>query len=87
MAQLRDKFTDSSLVVYRPLQALFVPSPWHRGRPVEKLLQPFMQRCYERCKLVYESSLHIGEWELNPTPDADPAGLASRMIFALALPI
>jgi 2-polyprenyl-6-methoxyphenol hydroxylase-like FAD-dependent oxidoreductase len=34
MAQLRDQITDSSLVVYRPLHALFLPAPWYKGRVV-----------------------------------------------------
>lgn len=34
MARLREQITDSSLVVYRPLQALFVEEPWYRGRVV-----------------------------------------------------
>ena len=32
MAELRDQITDSSLVIYRPLNALFMPAPWYRGR-------------------------------------------------------
>jgi 2-polyprenyl-6-methoxyphenol hydroxylase-like FAD-dependent oxidoreductase len=32
MAELRDQITDSSLVVYRPLEALLMPAPWHKGR-------------------------------------------------------
>jgi 2-polyprenyl-6-methoxyphenol hydroxylase-like FAD-dependent oxidoreductase len=124
MAQLRDKITDSSLVVYRPLHALFMPAPWYKGRvvligdavhattphlgqgaaqamedgvvlgellakdsPLEELLQAFMQRRYERCRLIYEASLQVGEWEQRPTPDADPAGLMARMIEVFARPI
>lgn len=34
MARLRDHIVDSRLVVYRPLKALFLPSPWYRGRVV-----------------------------------------------------
>ena len=34
MARLRDQITDSSLVVYRPLEAVFVSGPWYRGRIV-----------------------------------------------------
>jgi 2-polyprenyl-6-methoxyphenol hydroxylase-like FAD-dependent oxidoreductase len=32
MAQLREHIVDSRLVVYRPLKAIFMPQPWHRGR-------------------------------------------------------
>jgi 2-polyprenyl-6-methoxyphenol hydroxylase-like FAD-dependent oxidoreductase len=34
MAQLRDQIVDSRLVVYRPLKAIFMTKPWHRGRIV-----------------------------------------------------
>lgn len=34
MAKLREQITDSSLVVYRPLHALFVEEPWYKGRIV-----------------------------------------------------
>jgi 2-polyprenyl-6-methoxyphenol hydroxylase-like FAD-dependent oxidoreductase len=124
MAKLRDQITDSSQVVYRPLEAVFVPAPWHRGRvlligdaahattphlgqgaaqavedavvlgqlfaqnlPMEQLLATFMQRRYERCKFIFESSLQIGEWEQRPTPDADPAALTRRMLEVVAQPI
>jgi 2-polyprenyl-6-methoxyphenol hydroxylase-like FAD-dependent oxidoreductase len=33
-AQLRDDITDSSKVVYRPLEVIFAPAPWYRGRVV-----------------------------------------------------
>ena len=32
MAELREQITDSSLVIYRPLEALLLPAPWHQGR-------------------------------------------------------
>jgi 2-polyprenyl-6-methoxyphenol hydroxylase-like FAD-dependent oxidoreductase len=32
MARLREQITDSSRVVYRPLEALLMPAPWYRGR-------------------------------------------------------
>ena len=32
MAEVRDQIVDSRLVIYRPLKAVFVPAPWHRGR-------------------------------------------------------
>jgi len=34
MAKLRDQITDADRVVYRPLQAVFVPAPWHKGNVV-----------------------------------------------------
>lgn len=32
IAELRDQITDSSQVVYKPLEAVFVTEPWYRGR-------------------------------------------------------
>jgi 2-polyprenyl-6-methoxyphenol hydroxylase-like FAD-dependent oxidoreductase len=124
MAKLRDQITDSSQVVYRPLEAVFVPAPWYRGRvlimgdaahattphmgqgaaqavedavvlgqlfsqnlPMDQLLAAFMQRRYDRCKFIFESSLQIGEWEQHPTPDADPAALTKKMLATVAQPI
>jgi 2-polyprenyl-6-methoxyphenol hydroxylase-like FAD-dependent oxidoreductase len=55
--------------------------------PLEQLLQTFMQRRYERCKLIFHASLQVGEWEQHPTADADPAGLMARMIGVFARPI
>ena len=36
-------------------------------------LDAFMARRFDRCRFVVENSLQIGEWEKNPTPDANPA--------------
>jgi 2-polyprenyl-6-methoxyphenol hydroxylase-like FAD-dependent oxidoreductase len=32
MAELREQITDSSLVIYRPLESLLMPAPWYKGR-------------------------------------------------------
>lgn len=50
-------------------------------------LESFMKRRYARCKMVFDNGLQLGEWEKNPTPDADPAGLSARSYQALAQPI
>lgn len=52
--------------------------------PVEEILARFVQRRYERCKLIYEGSLQIGAWEQHHSPDADPAGLTARMVGVFA---
>ena len=36
-------------------------------------LEAFMARRYDRCKIVVEGSEQIGDWEKDPTPDANPA--------------
>lgn len=48
-------------------------------------LAAFMERRYERCRLVVENSLQLGEWEKHPDdPRADPAGLSDASFAALA---
>lgn len=48
-------------------------------------LAAFMERRYERCRLVVENSLQLGEWEKHPDdPQADPAGLSDASFAALA---
>ncbi len=50
-------------------------------------LERFMTRRFERCRLVVENSLQLGEWEKHPNdPDADPAGLSNASFGALAAP-
>ena len=40
-----------------------------------QMLERFMDRRYDRCRLVIENSLQMGEWEKHPQdPGADPAG-------------
>ena len=50
-------------------------------------LSDFMERRYERCRLVVENSLQLGEWEKHPDdPGADHAGLSNETMAALAAP-
>lgn len=58
-----------------------------KNKPIAELFEEFMQRRYERCKFIVESSLQIGEWEMRPTPDADPAGLTQKMLEVTSEPI
>jgi 2-polyprenyl-6-methoxyphenol hydroxylase-like FAD-dependent oxidoreductase len=47
-------------------------------------LAEFMTRRWERCRLVVENSLQLGEWEKHPDdPSADPAGLTDASLAAL----
>ena len=57
------------------------------GGPVAALLQRFMERRFERCRFIVESSLQIGEWEQRPVPGADHAGIVKEMHRVTALPI
>lgn len=58
-----------------------------RDEPVEALLEQFMDRRFERCRFIVESSLQLGAWELQPVPTADPVGLTARMLETVAAPI
>jgi 2-polyprenyl-6-methoxyphenol hydroxylase-like FAD-dependent oxidoreductase len=50
-------------------------------------LAAFMQRRFERCRLVVENSLQLGEWEKHPDdPEAEPAALSNASFAALAAP-
>jgi 2-polyprenyl-6-methoxyphenol hydroxylase-like FAD-dependent oxidoreductase len=56
--------------------------------PVMALMERFMARRYERCRLVVENSFRLGEWEKNPkAADADPSGVLARSVAAMAQPI
>lgn len=124
VAELRDQITDSSQVVYRPLQTIFVPAPWYKGRVIligdaahattphlgqgaaqaiedavvlgqlmgsetslDAVFTKFMQRRYERCRFICESSQQIGEWEQRPVPGADAMTLTRKMLEVVAQPI
>jgi naringenin degradation protein FdeE len=50
-------------------------------------LEEFMDRRFERCRIVVENSLQLGEWEKTPDdPEADPAGLSNQTMAAMAAP-
>lgn len=125
IAEVRDRYiTNAKDVVYRPLEALFIPEPWYQGRilligdavhattphlgqgaaqaiedavvlgeeicndgPISETLKRFMDRRFERCRFIVESSLQIGEWEQRPSPTADHAGIIKEMHRVTALPI
>jgi 2-polyprenyl-6-methoxyphenol hydroxylase-like FAD-dependent oxidoreductase len=118
----REHMSDPDRIDRRPLHAILVAPPWHRGRVLligdaahsttphlamgagiaiedavvlaelleshdvfEDALDAFMARRYERCRLVVENSLQLGEWEKHPDdPEADPAALSNASWSALA---
>ena len=71
MAQLRDQITDPSQVVYRPLEAVFVPAPWYRGRVL--LIGD----------AVHATTPHMGQGAAQAVEDAVVLG----QVFAQNLPI
>lgn len=56
-------------------------------REVDGALHAFMQRRFERCKFVVESSLQIGKWEMERNTTADYHGLTKKMIEITSQPI
>jgi 2-polyprenyl-6-methoxyphenol hydroxylase-like FAD-dependent oxidoreductase len=57
-------------------------------RPMVDALAEFTARRYERCRIVVEHSLRLGEWQLHPdTPGADPVRLRRETDELLAQPI
>lgn len=46
---------------------------------LEDALQGYVHRRFERCKLILEASIQIGEWEMHPDPKADVGSLMARV--------
>jgi len=57
------------------------------GSPLSEALPAFTERRYDRCRMVVENSVQLGEWEKHPTEDADPGGLSATSWAALAQPL
>lgn len=53
------------------------------GGDVESLLTEFEERRKPRVRIVVENSLQLADWEIRPTPDADPGGVMRRSLAAL----
>ena len=126
LAEAREQVRDPAQIVYRPIETLLLPPPWHRGRvlligdaahiptphlasgaglaiedavvliellgagtPLPAMLDDFMTRRYERCRLVVENSLAAsGQHESSPgAAQADPASVTTRTLAALSRPI
>jgi 2-polyprenyl-6-methoxyphenol hydroxylase-like FAD-dependent oxidoreductase len=113
LGRLRDDLSAASPILSRPLEAILLPRPWHRGRVVllgdachattphlasgagiavedalvlseelsredgiERALERFEERRFERCRMVVENSVRIGAMEQR---HADPALLKALM--------
>jgi 2-polyprenyl-6-methoxyphenol hydroxylase-like FAD-dependent oxidoreductase len=55
-------------------------------QPLAAVLDTFMARRYERCRMVVENSFQLGEWEKSPTAQSDAVGLFDKSMKALAQP-
>jgi 2-polyprenyl-6-methoxyphenol hydroxylase-like FAD-dependent oxidoreductase len=60
-----------------------------RYNDLEEAFSRYTDRRYERCKLVVESSVQIGKWQMekSPTAAADQAALTQRVIETMIQPI
>lgn len=54
---------------------------------LEDRLTKFMHRRFDRAKYVAANSIQLGEWQMNPSPDADPVGLYHRVRKFVGEPI
>ena len=122
--------TDPKKVIYRPLETLFISTPWYKnrvvilgdaahatipqlgsgamlaiedavvlaellqtGNPLETVLENYMQRRFDRCKLVVDVSNTLAEWERmewrgEPLPEgANIGALMGKTLMLLSAPI
>src|SRR5262249_11732916 len=57
-------------------------------RPLNAVLDDFMHRRYERCRMIVQNSELLGEWEKNPgAPNEDTVGVIAASYRALAEPV
>jgi 2-polyprenyl-6-methoxyphenol hydroxylase-like FAD-dependent oxidoreductase len=57
------------------------------AKDVDTALRAFMDRRFERAKLVGTSSIQLGEWEMHPEKAGDPVELTDRIRRKLAEPV
>ena len=57
------------------------------AKDVDAALRAFMDRRFERAKLVGTSSIQLGEWEMKPETAGDPVELTDRIRKKLAEPV
>jgi 2-polyprenyl-6-methoxyphenol hydroxylase-like FAD-dependent oxidoreductase len=125
IGELRARIVEPGQIVRRPVEAILVPPPWHRGRTVligdavhappptlaagaaivledavvldemlagagggdvEATLAAFVERRFERCRLVVEQSVARTRGIIDPTPDFDVAAFERRIWGELATP-
>ncbi|HEU0201727.1 MAG TPA: FAD-dependent oxidoreductase [Burkholderiaceae bacterium] len=124
LQQMRANLASNPTIVFRPLEHLLLPQPWHRGRvvligdtvhattphlasgacigiedaivlaeelgrgaDVERALQAFEGRRWERCRMVVENSARLGEIEIAGGDKEEHARIMRESLTALAQPI
>jgi 2-polyprenyl-6-methoxyphenol hydroxylase-like FAD-dependent oxidoreductase len=124
VAEQRELIVDDDAVVYRPVENVLLPPPWHRGRvvligdaahatsphcgqgaaqaiedaivlaeelsrsgPLEAALEAYMERRYDRCRMIVEGSEDVGRWEQDHSLPIDPTEVRTRVVMAAMAPI
>jgi 2-polyprenyl-6-methoxyphenol hydroxylase-like FAD-dependent oxidoreductase len=124
MQFVKAKLSESSQIVYRPLEALLLPRPWSKGRialigdavhattphlasgacigiedaivlaeelargaTIDQGLHAFEARRWERCRMVVENSVRLGEIEIIGGDPAEHGKIMRDSMMALAAPI
>jgi 2-polyprenyl-6-methoxyphenol hydroxylase-like FAD-dependent oxidoreductase len=123
IVRLRESVSGRDAIIFRPLEALLVPRPWHKGRVVligdtvhattphlasgacigiedavvlaeevarasdlESALVAFENRRWERCRMVVQNSLRLGEIEINNGDKQEHATIMRESMIALGAP-
>ena len=67
--------------------AVVLADELRKDEPLENVLDSYVKRRYERCKLILEASLQIGEWEMHPDPKANMESLMAKVGQTVVQPI
>lgn len=124
IGQIRDSITPESRILYRPLAALMLPRPWHKGRvlmigdavhattphlasgagiavedavvlgqeldaggALADVFTRFTERRFERCRVVVDSSVRLGDIEQHGGSKQEHAELMRTAMATLLAPI
>lgn len=124
LREMGERLNAGSRIMFRPLESLLMPKPWHRGRvlligdaahattphlasgaglavedavvlaeelsvprSMEATLQAFTERRYERCRLVIENSVRLGDIEQGAGTQEEHVQLMRDSQLALTAPI
>lgn len=67
--------------------AIVLADELDRKSSVSDALDGYMNRRYERALMVFENSIKLGKWEMNPSPGVDPEALRIESMRMMAQPI
>ena len=67
--------------------AIVLAEELERAKSCEEALHRFTERRYDRCRLVVENSVRLGELEMNRAPAQQQAELQRASMLALTEPI